>query len=606
MTELQRILFSLVEKNGIVYFLLDTEHTIVSCSGNMVSVFGYDPPSIIGKKLEKFCFGKDRDHLAKLLDLALVSDDEKEIEFRLLLSDRRLRIVSATVQTLVTDDDTPKKIAVFLRDITDHLNSKLFKDSFFNLSIDLFAILDFTGKVIEINEMWYEKFGYTKEELIKSGIAKVFKSDERMAAGRMYDWLKVSNESMYDYEMECCSKTGETKFISWSARSDALPGLVFLVGRDFTEKKVTEQKLIESESKLSAILENTNDVIFSIGTNYKLLKFNTAFSRIIEGSYGFQPKTGYSVIDPKVNNATTMRWKRLYDLALSGQDVDELIDADPPNENLKYEVSMSPIKNEFNDVTGVAVFMRDVTERFKAQEAQLEMSRQLAEKNKDLLDFSFIITHNLRAPTSNLISLLSIYDKDNPSADENLEIMENFEASIHQLNETLADLTLAVKLREEVGKKFEPLNLEEVFNNVKLRLPELLNTEKVVVNTDFSAAPEVIYPMGELDSIFFTLLDNSIKFVYPGRKCIISITSAVFENQVHLTFEDNGTGMDLERYGDRLFGLYQRFHRSDSGKGLGLYLLNTAVKSLGGSISVASKPAVGSKFTVKLMNRAFP
>ncbi|MBK7865977.1 MAG: PAS domain-containing protein [Ignavibacteriales bacterium] len=236
MTELQKILFSLVEKNGIVYFLLDTDHTIVSCSENMVSVFGYHPPSIIGSKLEKFCFGKDRDHLSKLLDSTFLSNKENEIEFRLLLSDRSLRIVSATILALSTDNED-QKIAVFMRDITDQLNSKLFKDSFFNLSLDLFAILDFTGKVIEINEMWYEKFGYTKEELIKFGIAKVFKSDERLAAGRMYDWLKVSNESMHDYEMECCSKTGETKFISWSARSDALPGLVFLVGRDFTEKE---------------------------------------------------------------------------------------------------------------------------------------------------------------------------------------------------------------------------------------------------------------------------------------------------------------------------------------------------------------------------------
>ncbi len=602
MTELQRILFSLVEKNGIVYFLLGTDHTIESCSDNTVSVFGYPLPSIIGKKLEKFCFGKDRDHLAKLLDLVLVSTDEKEIEFRLLLPDRSLRIVSATAQSLTTETkDT--KIAVFLRDITDQLNSKLFKDSFFNLSRDLFAILDFTGKVIEINEIWYEKFGYTKEELIKSGITKVFKSDERIAAGRMYDWLKESNESMYDYEMECCSKTGETRFISWSARSDTLPGLVFLVGRDFTEKKVTEQKLTESESKLSAILENTHDVIFSIDSNYKLLKFNTPFVRIIEGSYGFTPKTGFSVIDPKVNNATTMRWKRLYDLALSGQEVDELIDADPPNENLKYEVSMSPIINEFKDVTGVAVFMRDVTERFKAQEAQLEMSRQLAEKNKDLLDFSFIITHNLRAPTSNLISLLSIYDKDNPSTDGNLEIMENFEASIHQLNETLSDLTLAVKLREETGKKFELLNLEDVFNTVKLKLLASENNEKITVNTDFSGAPEVMYPKDDLVRIFSTLLDNSIKFASQGRECVVSVTSAIVENQFHLTFEDNGIGIDLERYGERLFGLYQRFHRSDSGKGLGLYFLSTAVKSLGGTISVESKPGVGSIFTVKLLNR---
>lgn len=571
----------------------------MSCSENVSPVFGYQSESLIGKQMEKFCFGNDRHHLTNYLSSSHESGMEGGIEFRLLLSDRSLKIVSANAQTLLSDNGE-QQIAVFLRDITEQLNSKLFKDSFFNLSLDLFAILDFTGKVIEINEMWQEKFGYTKEELIKSGISKVFKTEERLAAGRMYDWLKVSNESMFDYEMECCSKSGETKFISWSARSDAVPGLVFLVGRDFTEKKETEQKLIESESKLSAIIENTNDIIFSIDSNYKLLKFNAAFAGIIQGSYGFKPKAGFSVIDPKVNNTTTMRWKRLYDLALVGKEVDELIDADPPNENLKYEVSMNPIKNEFNDVTGVAVFMRDVTEQFKAQEEQLEMSRLLAEKNKDLLDFSFIITHNLRAPTSNLISLLSLYDKEDPSNIDNIEIMKNFEASILQLNETLGDLTMAVKLREEIGKNFELLKLKDVFNSVKSKLIAEGNGNKIVFNADFSELPEVLYPKADLEGIFYTLLDNSIKFSENGRDCFIKVTSSRVDDQIHLTFEDNGRGIDLKRYGDRLFGLYQRFHSSSSGKGLGLYFLNTAVKSLGGSIGVESKPGEGSKFTVKL------
>ena len=77
----------------------------MSCSENMVSVFGYHPPSIIGSKLEKFCFGKDRDHLSKLLDSTFLSNKENEIEFRLILSDRSLRIVSAPILALSTDNE---------------------------------------------------------------------------------------------------------------------------------------------------------------------------------------------------------------------------------------------------------------------------------------------------------------------------------------------------------------------------------------------------------------------------------------------------------------------------------------------------------------------
>ena len=65
-----------------------------------------------------------------------------------------------------------------------------------------------------------------------------------------------------------------------------------------------------------------------------------------------------------------------------------------------------------------------------------------------------------------------------------------------------------------------------------------------------------------------------------------------------MSFKDNGLGIDLKRYGDRLFGLYQRFHESKEGKGLGLYMVNSQVVTMGGKIEVESEPGKGSTFKV--------
>ncbi len=65
-----------------------------------------------------------------------------------------------------------------------------------------------------------------------------------------------------------------------------------------------------------------------------------------------------------------------------------------------------------------------------------------------------------------------------------------------------------------------------------------------------------------------------------------------------LEFADNGLGMDLNRYGDRLFGLYQRFHGNKEGKGLGLYMTRSQIIAMGGKIEVESEPGKGTTFKI--------
>lgn len=67
---------------------------------------------------------------------------------------------------------------------------------------------------------------------------------------------------------------------------------------------------------------------------------------------------------------------------------------------------------------------------------------------------------------------------------------------------------------------------------------------------------------------------------------------------IHLSFEDQGLGFDLEKVKDRIFGLYQKFHAHKDSKGIGLYLVHSQVTALGGSIAVESKPLEGTKFTI--------
>jgi signal transduction histidine kinase len=70
-----------------------------------------------------------------------------------------------------------------------------------------------------------------------------------------------------------------------------------------------------------------------------------------------------------------------------------------------------------------------------------------------------------------------------------------------------------------------------------------------------------------------------------------------------INFTDNGTGLDLKKYGKDVFGLYKRFHSNTEGSGVGLYTVKSQLSRYGGNIDVKSTPGVETTFTVSIQPR---
>jgi len=114
----------------------------------------------------------------------------------------------------------------------------------------------------------------------------------------------------------------------------------------------------------------------------------------------------------------------------------------------------------------------------------------------------------------------------------------------------------------------------------------------------------IYYPKHQLEGIFAQFIGNALKFRHFERIPEIVINSDLVDDFIVLSFSDNGLGIDLERYRNRVFGMYQVFHKVEGTKGLGLYLVNEQVQSLGGRIEVDSQVDIGTTFTVYLKNQA--
>ena len=259
---------------------------------------------------------------------------------------------------------------------------------------------------------------------------------------------------------------------------------------------------------------------------------------------------------------------------------------------------MIPITNQEGDHSHWISIQRDITEEKKQEKEKEQLIRELTQNNKDLKQFSYITSHNLRAPLSNLTGLLNLIEEIPIENQELKEIINGFSISTHLLNDTINDLVKVIIIKDNTSISKEEVLIKDVFENVFSQLGFLISLHKPILKIEFDKVSILNVNKAYLESILLNLFTNSIKYKSPKRKLRIFVSSTEVNNEIVLIFRDNGIGIDLDRNKDKIFGLYQRFHNYPDSKGLGLYLVKSQVESMGGSISVVSEVDKGTAFTI--------
>jgi len=224
---------------------------------------------------------------------------------------------------------------------------------------------------------------------------------------------------------------------------------------------------------------------------------------------------------------------------------------------------------------------------------------ELIERNSRLEQFSYIISHNLRAPIARLVGLSDILHHAT-SDEERSHMIDLMVKSTVDFDSVIKDLTLILSIQQLNTKVFSQLDLKTICDKVAAILEKEIQETKTKLEVDFSLAPSLYSLPQYVESIFYNLMSNALKYRHPDRPPVISIRSENLDSAVRIIFSDNGLGIDLEKHGGLVFNLYKRFHFHVEGKGLGLYLIRTQVEALGGNISLASKINEGSSFTIDL------
>ncbi|RIJ41711.1 ATP-binding protein [Pontibacter oryzae] len=259
----------------------------------------------------------------------------------------------------------------------------------------------------------------------------------------------------------------------------------------------------------------------------------------------------------------------------------------------ELEVSQMLLK----DIT--AIILRNQANQLTQFNRDLNMyAGELRTRNSRLEDFTNIITHNLRSPLRNIQGLHDLYIAE-PSHETASEILPRIARMVGNISNTIDDLNLILKTTINQNMSQAPVHLAAILDK------EIQNLE-----TEIQQSGAVIYnslevetlnlPKVYLESIVHNLLSNAIKYRNPDRKPVVELRTWQDDTTVYLSVSDNGLGMDLNRVGPKVFGLYRTFHPHKDAKGLGLYLTKMQVEGLGGTINVVSEPSEGTTFTVSL------
>lgn len=239
----------------------------------------------------------------------------------------------------------------------------------------------------------------------------------------------------------------------------------------------------------------------------------------------------------------------------------------------------------------------DISKQKEKEQDLIKTLSIVGEQNSRLLNFAHIVSHNLRSHSGNIEMLLNIIDEETDQ-DFIKESYNHLRSSSKALSQTIEHLKELVEIQSELVHKKENLNLNTYLGKTLDILGEEIKKNKVIIQNSISHQETIVFNPAYLESILLNFTSNAIRYSHPDRTPVITYSLTATKSQKILEIEDNGLGINLEKHGKKLFGMYKTFHKHKDSRGIGLFITKNQIESMGGTIDVSSKVGIGTKFKI--------
>jgi len=394
--------------------------------------------------------------------------------------------------------------------------------------------------------------------------------------------------------------TGEERWVQAAGKPILKDGKiikVFGTFQDIHEKVMAETKTKENEQLLYTLINNIPLNIYVKNLDSKKILVNKAeCEHMGKSSKELIGKSDFDLYDTeiaKISRDEDLEVIRTLKPILGK----ETISIKKNGETTNFLTSKIPLFNYDGNVNGLIGISMDITALKKKEDQLRNLINITSVQNKKLINFAHIVSHNLRSHSANFSMLLEflINEKDET---EKENIVKMLSQASDRLLETLDNLNEVVDINTNMDLEKKPLNLHESLTKVLQSLAALLDKNQVKIVNHVDKELCVSANSSYLNSIIINLITNAIKYRSPKRNPIITLNAQKHERQVVFSVSDNGLGIDMERYGGKIFGLYKTFHDNKDAKGLGLYIIRNQIEAMGGSITANSEVDKGTIFNV--------
>jgi len=461
--------------------------------------------------------------------------------------------------------------------------------------------------------------GKTDYDFVDKELADFFRENDKVAVDK---GKPVKNEEEVTFAEDGHCEILETIKIPVYRNDGQIDGILG-IGRDITGRKQIEQDLRTRESFLRSVINQSPFAIWISDAKGTIQQANPAlknFLNLTDEQFIGQ----YNILkDPIVERQGLMPLIRT--VFEEGKTISFTCDwdgKDIPTMNLKgantvsIEATMFPIHNSAGKLTNVVLNWIDISDRKKAEEEILNLNRdlelrvyqrtaELEEINKELEDFVYSISHDLRAPLRSISGFSEIINRRHKASlnEEGQHYFDNIVKASRQMGELIDDLLKFSRLGR-LSITSETISLKDVFITVMETLSDEIEKTGAHVNIP-EYMPAVQGDLRLTTHVFINLLENALKYHKPGILPVIDVDFEITAPYIIISIIDNGIGIDPAYY-EKIFKIFQRLHSQTEypGTGIGLAAVKKALQIMNGQVWVESELDRGSIFKIKILMAA--